>query len=117
MDSDEYKKLCSQPNAFSRHGLEFAQRNLRENNLPISSRIFEILKKSPIPKPEEHKGDKFTDYFLLNLSRFEVEIIVDVFAVLEAMSIENSVETSLPTFYGEIVDKWMKYLSTFEGKT
>lgn len=111
MNADEYKKLCHQPNAFSRQDLQITERTLRDANPAIALRLAEILQKSPLPKPEKHKGDKFTDYFLITLSESDAELIVDVFTNLEAGNIEtNGTTTPSASIYAGMADKWMSYM-------
>ncbi|HXG83556.1 MAG TPA: hypothetical protein VNI84_05950 [Pyrinomonadaceae bacterium] len=115
MNTDEYKKLCRQPNAFSRGELEITRRTLQEKNLHIALRLSDILLNFSITKPKKHIGDKFTDYFLIDLPEPEVEIIIDVFTDLEVQSVgDDGTTTPLANFYTEMVDKWTRYLSFVE---
>ncbi len=115
MTADEYKKLCNQPNVFSRSDLKFTERTLRAKNLSVALRISEFLENSPITKPKKHKGDKFTDYFLVVLPEPEAEIIIDAFTELEVENVEDDgTTTSLASFYAGMADKWMTYLSFLE---
>lgn len=116
MNSDEYKRLCNQPNAFSRRDLEITEKTLREKNHSVAQRLSEILQTLTIKKPENHKGNKSTDYFLISLSESDVDRIVDVFTDLEVENAEtDGITTSLASFYGEIADKWMNYLATISS--
>jgi len=112
INADEYKKLCVQPNAFSRNELEITEKILREKNLSVALHLSDTLQTSPIKKPEKHKGDKFTDYFLITLLESEAEMIVDIFTDLEAQNIENDgMTTPMASSYAEVADKWITYLS------
>lgn len=114
MTTDEYKQLCNQPNAFSRKDLEITEKVLINKNGSVALHLSKILQASPITKPEKHQGDKFTDYFLISLSESDVETIIDVFTDLEAESLDNNrMTTPSASFYGGIVDKWLRYLSSF----
>ncbi len=116
MKADEYKKLCNQPNAFSTHDLQFTERILRDENSVVALHLAEVLQKSPIPKPEKHKGDTFTDYFLIALPESDAEIIIDVFTDLEADAVEKDGTTTLSAgFYAEMADKWMNYLANLNS--
>ena len=117
MKTNEYKQICKQPNAFSRHYFEVTEKVLSENNFPIALRLSEILQNPPITKPENHKGGEATDYFLVDLSESETDKIVDIFTELEVVSIgSNGATTPLATFYGEVADKWINYLSIIESQ-
>ncbi len=116
MNADEYKKLCIQSNAFSRSDLEFTEKILREKKLSVALRVFETLQTSPIIKPGKHKGDKFTDYFLVILTESEAEIITDIFTDLEVESVGNDgTSTPLANLYAEVAGKWMDYLTSINS--
>ena len=112
MKADEYKNLCNQPNSFSHYDLQITERTLRDENSVLAMHLAVILQKSPISKPEKHKGDKFTDYYLIALPESNAELIVDVFTNLEASNVENIETTSSSSLYAVMADKWMKYLSS-----
>lgn len=114
MNADEYRKLCNQPNVFSRYDLQITERTLRKENPVLALRLAGILQKSPIPKPEKHLGGKLTDYFFVVLPESDAELIVDTFTSLEAGKIElNGITTPSADFYAGMVDKWLRYLSSF----
>ncbi|HEY0658437.1 MAG TPA: hypothetical protein VGD05_08180 [Pyrinomonadaceae bacterium] len=116
MKADEYEKLCNEPNVFSRSDLEIAERILREKNLSVALHISKFLENSPITKSEKHKGDKFTDYFLVALSESDAEIIVDAFLDLEVDNVENDgTTTSLAGFYAGEADKWLNFLTSIKS--
>lgn len=116
MDADEYKKLCNEPNVFSRRDLEIAEKALREKNISVALHLAEILQTSPITKPEKHKGDKFNDYFLVALPESDAEVIVDVFSDLEVDNVENDgTTTSLAGFYAGVADKWLNFLTSINS--
>jgi hypothetical protein len=92
--ADEYKKLCDRPNVFSRRDLETTGKILREKNHPVGLAFSEILQTSPLSKPEKHKGDKSTDYFLIDLEESDAAAIVDHLLEKEADSIEENGETT-----------------------
>ncbi|MBA4123828.1 MAG: hypothetical protein H0X72_15390 [Acidobacteria bacterium] len=117
MNADEYKKLCNQPNVFSRSHLEITEKTLREKNLSVALHLSETLQTSPITKPAMHKGDKFADYFLITFSESDTEIIIDVFTDLEAENVENDgTTTPAASFYGGVVDKWTTYFSSLKSQ-
>jgi hypothetical protein len=118
MRADEHKKLCNQPNAFSRHDLQITEKSLREANAVAASRLAELLRKLPVPKSEKHKGDVFSDYFLIALPESGAELIIDFFTNLEAGHLENDgTTTRAASFHAVTADEWRKYLSSVETES
>ena len=65
MDWDRYKALCDTPNVLSRWMLE----QTKELTEPALSGLLEqVLEGNPISKPLEHRGDRMTDMFILDLA-------------------------------------------------
>jgi hypothetical protein len=116
MNADEYKKICSQPNAFPRSILESTQRTLMQEDSPVALKLSDVLQNSPITKPDNHKGNKFSEHFLITLSESEVEVIIDVFIDLEVANVGvDGKSTSLSNFYAGIADKWTNYLTSLNS--
>lgn len=113
MNADEYKRLCDQPNAFSRRDLEISEKLLREKDSSLALRLSEILQSSQITRPKKHEGGKWNDRFLINLPEQDAEMIVEVFTDVEVETINNDGNTTpLASFYGNVADKRMMYLSS-----
>ena len=65
MEWDRYKTLCDAPNVLSRWMLE----QTKELTEPALSALLEqVLEGNPISKPLQHRGDRMTDMFMLDVA-------------------------------------------------
>jgi len=110
MTSDEYKGICQQPNILGRFYIEEATRLLPVAESNLKARLLAILSQEPVPKPLLHTGQKFTDYFRVNLTEQEATRIVNMFLSFKAETLTPDGETTPDALIlAYLVEEWTRY--------
>ena len=111
MNTEEYSSLCKQRDAFSKGSLDATRYALKGTHAPSFERLTEILDGNPVEKPELHTGDKYTDYFKVELNTAQAEQIVEHLIDLEAEAVGPDGETtSKASMYSDLVNAWVNYV-------
>jgi hypothetical protein len=111
MDVNEYKLICSRPDAFDRGILEATAQELSSSHPPSASRLREALEGAPIPKPELHTGGGDTDYFIVKLDTAEAEQIVEYLLDAEAEAVGWRGETTREASrISGLIASWVRYI-------
>lgn len=111
MNAEEYKTICSRPDAFQRSVLEATEHALSLRHPPSALRVREVLTVTPILKPKLHEGGEHTDCFLITLNAVEAEQIVEylVDAEADAVGLEGETTSEASRFAG-LVNAWVQYV-------
>ena len=111
MDANEYKVICSRPDAFHRGVLEATRQMLSPLHPPSASRLREVLDGTPISKPALHAGGEDTEYFIVKLDVAEAEQIIEYLLDAEAGAVGLNGETTPGASHASgLVDAWVRYV-------
>ncbi len=97
MDWDTYKRLCDQPNVWSRWMLEQTIELLgalpaeaaAQQRHTLADNLRGVLQTSPLPRPPDHRGGAFVDMFELALPQTLVELAATSVAAAVAQGIRT----------------------------
>lgn len=84
MEWDDYKRLCEQPDHFSRWALEFTL--LLVSEAEDREALTRALAKVPLEKPVSHHGGPETDYFRVDVARQQSRRIAEQVAAAAAVA-------------------------------
>ncbi|UOQ96924.1 hypothetical protein MUN81_16970 [Hymenobacter sp. 5317J-9] len=110
MDAGEYKQFKNKGQV-----LDFATLNMTRQYLQqfgrhdLSDTINHLLIHNKIEKPALHNNQQevYTDFYQVDISARDLEIITSMFLDLEAAAVPESGEsTTLTAHYGAMLDKW-----------
>ena len=111
MDANEYKVLCSRPDAFQRGVLEATAQMLSSLHPPSASLLREMLKGTPISKPALHAGAEAADYFIVKLNVAEAEQLVEYLLDAEASAVGlNGETTPEASRTAGLIGAWVRYI-------
>ena len=110
MNSEEYKKITNSNYVLAYGILDTTLKELNNaNEKDLATEIERILKYNKIEKPVLHSKphEKFTDYYKIDLTSDQVEIIADYFYNLEVNFVGKDGETTaLCSYYASLADQW-----------
>ena len=110
LDWECYKRICDEPQVFSRWMLE-QTRELLDGVL--AARIDPAALGTPVDKPVDHRGGVATDMFRLDLDRDVAGRIHS--AVKLAVEDKRSTSDTRGRGLGGFEEAWAEYLNTFEA--
>ena len=105
MDWDTYKRLCDTPDVLSRWMLEQTMELLEG---ALRSELEAAMRRSPIAKPEDHKGGYATDMFKLTLSSAQVQAVLE--RVTAAVHAGHRTSGTARRGLGGFEEAWREYV-------
>ena len=107
MTTEEYKIICSKPNAIGRDTIYETLRAIQGEDASLIAELEGILEKPPIEKPSKHEGGPNTDFFLIDLKQETLEKIVETLFDREAGAVGIDGETTpAASRFAMLVDTW-----------
>ena len=100
MDWSTYKEICERPDVFSRWALDLTASHL---TCSLAEKLSHGISKSSIPKPQDHKGDRRTDMFRLNLPQ---EVQQAILTHLTKLSHDESQKPDTNRKLTNLVSSW-----------
>ncbi len=116
MNSKDYKAITGRPDCFSRDSLDSTMSILVEMNPGSAERIKRCFDRcEAVPLPKLYIGDGVADYFIVNLSAEDVELITDALFDAEARAVGPDGDTTAEaSFAAGLLDRWSLYLEWLE---
>ena len=109
MMATQYKKLSEAPDVFSRAIIEKTALMLPEGSRH-KARLQNIARQEPIEKPPLHDGYRDADRFRIDLTKEDVDDILDELISLEAEVVLYGEETTpYHVYVAHFVDEWSNY--------
>ena len=109
MDANEYRLLKSSGDILDFATLKETEKCLIEaGHAQLAQSVAQILVNNKIEKPYYHdKSEEHTNYYRVDLSSEDVEIIVSVFGDKEVSALTADFETTpLASHYASMLDRW-----------
>jgi hypothetical protein len=114
MDVNEYKRLTGKKEVFDFHTLKKTQQYLEENDhKDIAQRVADVLAQNKIETPFLHNksSDPQAGFYKVDLPYEDLQVIVDMFADLEAGALDDEYRTTpAASFFASMVDRWNRLL-------
>ena len=112
MDNEKYKNLTEQNNVVDYTTLNVTLKELSSKvQVNLTEKVKQIVSNNLIEKPSQHNRSsaQATSYYFVDLSRDEIEYIIEMYLELEASFLSESGDTT-PTasFYASLADKWSR---------
>ena len=115
MDAKKYSFSKSSGNVLDFATLQETQKCLVEaGHAQLAQSVAQILMMNRIDKPVHHNKpeERYTDYYHIDISVTDIEIIVSMFCDKEISGLTADFETTpLVSYYASLLDKWNGLIS------